>query len=145
MVKRGKYNPKIYELKKEIYNDILNGAAYTVIINKIREGVYPSAEGTSYKENYAKKLIAEARKLMAEDFAEERQELKETLTIRLMDVYTEAREVGDRSAALKALEQMAKLTGVLEPTKIEGKFNSKVVIDFGFDNKDEEVEDNNGD
>lgn len=142
--KLGKQNTKLNELRKEIYNDILNGATYTVMINKIREGVYEGAEGTSYSEIAAKKLIAEAKKLMRDDFAEERQVIKENLTIRLMDVYTEAREMGDRASALKALEQMAKLTGVLEPVKIEGKFNSKVVIDFGFDDK-EDADVDNGD
>ena len=55
-----------------------------------------------------------------------------------LDVYSEARELGDRLSALKALEQLNKMFGFYEnKLKVEGNVNSNVTINFGFNDDSE--------
>ena len=57
---------------------------------------------------------------------------------RVLDVYSEARELGDRFSALKALEQLNKMFGFYEnKLKVEGNVNSNVTINFGFNDDSE--------
>ena len=58
---------------------------------------------------------------------------------RTLDVYSEARELGDRLSALKALEQLNKMFGFYEnKLKVEGNVNSNVTINFGFNDDEKE-------
>lgn len=125
-------------LRNEVYNDILNGATYSVLINKIVNAEYEGCNGFKYTKKSAESIVGRVKQTIREDYKQDREELKERLSTMLFDVYTEAREMGDRQAALKAVEQIAKMTGVNEAQKME--VSQKVTIDFGFDDKEEDSE-----
>ena len=128
------------QLKRYIANDILNGGTQITIVQKITEDVY--GVGYTLSEHSAKDLIAKVRKDLREDWAEERKHLQEIQMQRLLDLYTESREALDRLSALNTLKEMNKMCGLYEPDKVsvEAKVDSKIVIDFGFNNNEEEDE-----
>lgn len=120
-----------------VVNDILQGATYSVLQEKLAEDGY--GIDYCYKQSSRNRIIADARKRIKEDFKEQLPHLKEDMMARLLDVYTECRDLGDRGNALKALEQIAKITGMNEQKiNVEGKIDNNITIDFGFDNDDKE-------
>lgn len=119
------------EVVNHIYNDICNGATYTNCLNKLMNDDYEV--GHKYSESRADKLIQMARKLIRQDFEEDRKEIKARLYVAIQDVFNECREANDRSNALKALDQISKLLGLNEPDKIDMRLQN-IDIDFGFEN-----------
>lgn len=119
------------EVVNHIYNDICNGATYTNCLNKLMNDDYEV--GHKYSESRADKLIQMARKLIRQDFEEDRKEIKARLYVAIQDVFNECREANDRSNALKALDQISKLLGLNEPDKIDMRLQN-IEIDFGFEN-----------
>lgn len=119
------------EVVNHIYNDICNGATYTNCLNKLMNDDYEV--GHKYSESRADKLIQMARKLIRQDFEEDRKEIKARLYVAIQDVFNECREANDRSNALKALDQISKLLGLNEPDKIDMRLQN-VDINFGFEN-----------
>ena len=119
------------EVVTHIYNDICNGATYTNCLNKLMNDDYEV--GHKYSESRADKLIQMARKLIRQDFEEDRKEIKARLYVAIQDVFNECREANDRSNALKALDQISKLLGLNEPDKIDMRLQN-VDINFGFEN-----------
>jgi hypothetical protein len=119
------------EVVNHIYNDICNGATYTNCLNKLMNDDYEV--GHKYSESRADKLIQMARKLIRQDFEEDRKEIKARLYVAIQDVFNECREANDRSNALKCLEQISKLLGLNEPDKIDMRLQN-IDIDFGFEN-----------
>lgn len=117
------------EVVNHIYNDICNGATYTNCLNKLMNDDYEV--GHKYSESRADKLIQMARKLIRQDFEEDRKEIKARLYVAIQDVFNECREANDRSNALKALDQISKLLGLNEPDKIDMRLQN-VDINFGF-------------
>lgn len=116
------------EVVNHIYNDICNGATYTNCLNKLMNDDYEV--GHKYSESRADKLIQMARKLIRQDFEEDRKEIKARLYVAIQDVFNECRESNDRSNALKALDQISKLLGLNEPDKIDMRLQN-VDINFG--------------
>lgn len=117
-------------------NDILNGALYSNITQRLVEDEYNL--DYNYSEREAQRIVREARKRMKEDYQEVVPHMRELLTSMCMDILTDARESGDNSNALKAIQEVAKLTGAYEPIKTENKV--KVInIDFGLE--DDESQD----
>lgn len=112
---------------RNVVNDILDGATYSVLFQKLTEDEY----GLDYKysQSMAQKIITKARKRMKEDYKEALPQMRETLTNICMDILSEAKQIGDRMNALKAVDYVAKLTGAYEPTKVEAKVEN-YVIDF---------------
>ena len=121
------------QIVNAIYNDYCLGATYSNILNKLMGDEY--GFGKKYSRRAADAFIAKARAIIKEDFARERPEMKEKLYAMLLDVYNESREIGDRGAANKSIEQIAKLTGAYEPTKQAIQIN-KVDIDFNLDDNE---------
>lgn len=119
------------EVVNHIYNDICNGGTYTNCLNKLMNDDYEV--GHKYSESRADKLIQMARKLIRQDFEEDRKEIKARLYVAIQDVFNECREANDRSNALKCLEQISKLLGLNEPDKIDMRLQN-IDIDFGFEN-----------
>ena len=117
------------EVVNHIYNDICNGATYTNCLNKLMNDDYEV--GHKYSESRADKLIQMTRKLIRQDFEEDRKEIKARLYVAIQDVFNECRESNDRSNALKALDQISKLLGLNEPDKIDMRLQN-VDINFGF-------------
>lgn len=119
------------EARKHVVNDLLNGGVYSVIKDKLINDAYGIDYNYSVKS--AEEIIAEARKIIKEDYEEQRKEIKEQLIAILNDLFTECREYKDRYNALKVVQEIAKLTGAYEPEKIEAKIEEDVTIDFKFD------------
>ena len=118
-------------------NDILNGATWSVMTKKLQEDEY--GLGHCYSHCQTDRIIHEARQRIKEDTDEMMKSLKEDMIARTLDVYSEARELGDRFSALKALEQLNKMFGFYEnKLKVEGNVNSNVTINFGFNGEDSE-------
>ena len=117
---------------RHIVNDLMDGAVYSVIITKLTEDHYEL--GKMYNKGTAKQLIAEARKRIKKDFEEQLPEIKSSLTNMLLDLFTEAKEVGDRMNAIKCIQEIAKLTGAYEAQKVEAKVEN-IVIDFNLTNE----------
>lgn len=115
------------EAVRNVVNDILDGATYSVLFQKLTEDEY----GLDYKysQSMAQKIITKARKRMRDDYKEALPQMRETLTNICMDILSEAKQIGDRMNALKAVDYVAKLTGAYEPTKVEAKVEN-YVIDF---------------
>lgn len=112
---------------RHVVNDLMDGAVYSVIITKLTEDHYEL--GKNYNKGTAKQLIAEARKRIKKDFEEQLPEIKSSLTNMLLDLFTEAKEVGDRMNAIKCIQEIAKLTGAYSPTQQEVKVQN-ITIDF---------------
>ena len=118
-------------------NDILNGATWSVMTKKLQEDEY--GLGHCYSHCQTDRIIQEARQRIKEDTDEMMKSLKEDMIARTLDVYSEARELGDRLSALKALEQLNKMFGFYEnKLKVEGNVNSNVTINFGFNEEESE-------
>lgn len=117
-------------------NDILNGGTWSVMAKKLQEDEYEL--GYCYSRCQTDRIIQEARKRIKDDTDEMMKSLKEDMIARTLDVYSEARELGDRFSALKALEQLNKMFGFYEnKLKVEGNVNSNVTINFGFNDDSE--------
>lgn len=133
---RRKYgNVAVTLLHKEIYKDIMQGMQFTAIVNKILNNEYVGCKEVHYAKKSAERMVCEVKTMIKKDFEKQRNNLREDLTAILMDILAEARKSQDRSASLKAVEQIAKLTGANEPTKVEAKVEN-VTIDFGFGDDD---------
>lgn len=87
-----------------IYRRICEGLPFSKIIEEV--------ESKGVTNSNAKRLYTTARKRLKEDFEAEREELRELMISRLMDIYNEARECKDRFAALNALNSIAKITNL---------------------------------
>lgn len=114
---------------RNVCNDILNGATYSVLYSKLIEDEY----GLNYKysQSTAQKIITASRKRLKEDYKEALPEMRETLTNVCLDILSDAKLMGDRMNAIKAVQEIAKLTGCYEPTKVEAKVEN-IVIDFNL-------------
>ncbi|MBQ0089745.1 MAG: hypothetical protein KBT27_10500 [Prevotellaceae bacterium] len=119
------------QLKKEVYNDILRGNTQSNLVNKITTDYYNV--GLKYSVHTAKDLISEVRRIVRADYQEEQKFLRESNINRLLDLYNESFEVGDRSTALKTLQEMNKMCGLYESEKLDVTLNGNVDINFGFD------------
>lgn len=121
---------------KQIINDLLDGATRSIILDKMKNDEY--GLGRSYSENSTDRFIREARDIIAADMAEQLPSMRNDMMVRLLDVYTDARKYGDRGNALKALDQLTKLTGMYEQTlKVDGNMKTEIIIDFGFDTEED--------
>lgn len=130
-----------YNAIKHVYNDLLMGATDSVVSNKLQEDTYEI--GKAYTHDYSYKILAEAKNMLIKDMESELQNIRIGLMAKAYDTYTDAREHGDRTNAIAALNFISKITGALDPRY--GQTNvQNITIDFKFepdeDNKDEEYE-----
>lgn len=127
------------EAVRHVVNDILDGATYSVLFQKLTEDEY----GLDYKysQSMAQKIITEARKRMKEDYKEALPQMRETLTNICMDILSEAKQIGDRMNALKAVDYVAKLTGAYTPEQKEVTVK-EMTIDFNLLNNETEHQGN---
>lgn len=137
-------------LVRHVINDILNGATYSVLHAKLVEGLYcPNQDDEEQVKLYSRssfnaaRLISEARRRIKADTDEMIKHKREDAINRALDVYTECRELGDRMNAIKALDQINKLTGVYEHNiNVKGQLDSNIIISFGLNNNEDEDEGN---
>lgn len=134
-----------YTAIKHVYNDLLLGATDSMVANKLQEDTYEI--GKAYTHDYSYKILQEAKQMVISDMESELQNIRIGLMAKAYDTYTDARENGDRTNAIAALNFISKITGALDPRY--GQTNvQNITIDFHFDgdeedNKDEEYEDVN--
>lgn len=125
---------------KECYNDMLNGALMSHVMDKLQKGEY--GNGKKYKYNEAYQVFHDAKNLIKLDFEVEKPFLKEQLYLYLMDIYTNCRESDDRYNAINAINSIAKLTGMYENgQKINIESQGEIKISFGFNNEEDVKED----
>ena len=117
---------------RNVINEILNGATYSVLKAKLMEDEYEL--GYKYSKGQVDRIVREARDVIKKDTEEQMPTLKEDMLARMLDVYTEARDMGDRMNALKALDQINKMFGMYqEKLKVDADIKQEVIIDFGYD------------
>lgn len=119
---------------RHIINDLLDGAVFSVIITKLTEDGYEV--GKKYCRSTAINMFKEARKRIKADFEEQLPEIKSNLTNMLYDLFTEAKQVGDRMNAIKAIQEIAKLTGAYEAQKQDITIKD-LTIDFNLLNNED--------
>lgn len=126
----------------KLYNLILNGATSSNLLEYLSDTEFTNGEHFTQIQKY--EYIKKARTKIRDDFKEESKELRETNLNRLLDLYNESREIGDRLAALNTLKEMNKMCGLYEPTKVEGKLDlsGDIIIDFKL-NENRSKEDEN--
>lgn len=72
-----------------VINDILDGATYSVLFQKLTENEY--GLDYNYSQSMAQKIITKARKQLKEDYKEMLPQMRETLTNICMDILSEAK------------------------------------------------------
>lgn len=116
---------------KNVINDILNGGVFSVLVSKLQNDEY--GLGYCYSRPQSDRIIREARNVIKKDVEEQLPNLRDDMISRLLDVYTECRDCGDRYASLKALDQLNKLCGLYEnKVKLDCDISGDVNINFDF-------------
>lgn len=119
---------------RNVINDLMDGGVYSVIKEKLMEDEY--GIGKKYTEGTAKGIIKFARKRIKDDFEEQLPDIRASLTNMLMDLFTEAKEMGDRMNAIKCIQEIAKLTGAYEAEKKDITIKD-LTIDFNLLNNED--------
>lgn len=116
-----------------VVNDILDGSTYSVLYQKLINNEY--GLDYNYSQSMAQKIITKARKRLKEDYAEALPQMRETLTNICLDILSDAKLMGDRMNALKAVDYVAKLTGAYTPEQKEVTVK-EMTIDFNLLNNE---------
>jgi hypothetical protein len=119
---------------RNVINDLMDGGVYSVIKEKLMEDEY--GIGKKYTEGTAKAIIKFARARIKQDFEEQLPDIRAQLTNMLMDLFTEAKEIGDRMNAIKCLQEIAKMSGAYTPEQKEVTVK-EITIDFNLLNNNE--------
>lgn len=126
----------------QCYCDIVNGLAHSEVLNKLKDGVYDGqSKGISYRT--AKDYLDAAITRLHYDFESQMEDIRADLYAKLLSVYNDAMKNNDRYNAVNALNTLMKLTGASmdkpqTAIQINGSEDGKVVVNFGFNNIDEE-------
>lgn len=119
---------------RNVVNDLMDGGVYSVIKEKLMEDEYEI--GKKYTESSAKNIIKFARARIKQDFEEQLPDIRASLTNMLYDLFTEAKEIGDRMNAIKCIQEIAKLTGAYEAEKKDITIKD-LTIDFNLLNNED--------
>lgn len=119
---------------RNVVNDLMDGGVYSVIKEKLMEDEY--GIGKKYTEGTAKGIIKFARARIKEDFTEQLPDIRASLTNMLYDLFTEAKDMGDRMNAIKCIQEIAKLTGAYEAEKKDITIKD-LTIDFNLLNNED--------
>lgn len=126
----------------QCYCDIVNGLAHSEVINKLKEGLYDGqTKGIAYRT--AKDYLDAAITRLHYDFESQMGDIRADLYAKLLSVYNDAMKNNDRYNAVGALNTLMKLTGASmerpqTAIQINGSEDGKVVVNFGFNNINEE-------
>lgn len=135
---------KADKIVDEVYVDLINGLTKSDIIQKLQEGLYTLQNGKGINPRTGIEYINAAQQRLAFDFEKDAEKLRADLYSKMMAVYADCMEAGDRYNALIALDKLMKLTGVAndKPStaiQINSDKEGGVTVNFGFsDNKDNE-------
>lgn len=132
------------EIISAVYIDLCNGLTKSDVMEKLTKGLYESQEkplGARTAYDY----IGCAYQRMQYDFEAKAEELRADLYSKMMAVYQDCVQKGDRYNALQALDKIMKLTGVaLDKPQNNIQLNANkdgITINFGFSDKEEEETD----
>ena len=122
---------------------MINGLTKSDIIQKLEAGLYTLQNGKGINPRTGIEYINAAQQRLAFDFEKDAEKLRADLYAKMMAVYADCMEAGDRYNALIALDKLMKLTGVAndKPStaiQINSDKEGGVTVNFGFDNKDNE-------
>ena len=124
-----------------VWIDLCNGVSRHDIMQKLENDLMLEGVETSRLTKSMKyKIISDAYAMAKEELEEQRDKQRELFYQRLLTVFNESMEANDRQSALKALDLFAKY-GVLydkEQIELSGIIEHHVVVNFGFDNDEEE-------
>ena len=124
----------------QVYCDKLNGLSFSEIILKFANCQY-DGQKKPIGARTACDYISAAKDRLMYDYESDMKELRADIYGKIMAVYNDAVEEGDRANALAALEKIMKLGGISDkPTTAVQVVNNKegITVNFGF-NKDEDI------
>lgn len=126
-------------LLDEIMCDLVNGMSRFQIRRKLEEDQYESMETSGFKKTTHGQLIKNCFDRFKLDSRDAVDEARDIMYARILSIYEDAVSAGDRQAALKALDQLTKLQGLLDPLAgIEKRPDqAKITISFGIAKDDE--------
>lgn len=131
------------EMVTEIYVDLANGLTKSEIVEKVTKGLYEHQKRPLSVRSAGDYLDAAYRR-MAFDFEAQAEQMRADLYSKLMTIYHDAIEAGDRNNAIQVIDRIMKLTGCAADkptTAVQINNNSDgITINFGF-KKEEEEED----
>ena len=133
---------KADKIVDEVYVDLINGLTKSDIVQKLDAGLYSPQKGKGIGYRTAVDYINAAQQRLAYDFEKDAEKLRADLYAKMMAVYADCMEAGDRYNALNALDKLMKLTGVAndKPStaiQINSGKEGNVVVNFGFGNEEE--------
>lgn len=131
------------EVISAVYVDLCNGMTKSDVMEKLTKGLYETQrKPVSVRSAY--EYIGCAYQRMQYDFEAKAEELRADLYSKMMAVYQDCVQKGDRYNALQALDKIMKLTGVaLDKPQNNIQVNANkdgITINFGF-KKEETDED----
>lgn len=133
-------------LISRIANDIVAGLNRRKVLMKLKDNQYDMPFKTSdYTNDSMNHLYADAINELKVECDGKKEELRNILYERYMLVYETSIESNDRTNALNALKEVAKMLGLNEPEQVNVNEKQTIVIDFGFkrdDEEEDEVENN---
>lgn len=125
----------------QIYCDMVNGVSSSEIILKLANAQYDEQSkpiGTRTAFDY----INAAKDRLQYDYENDMKELRADLYGKLLAIYNDAVEEGDRTSALNAIEKIMKLGGMDKPQtaiQINSSEGGDITVNFGF-NQEENFE-----
>lgn len=130
----------VIALRRYIIKDITKGRSHNEIVQKIMEDGYGIGKG--YGKSTAERYILDAKKVLKQNWQRDLPEFREKIASCYWDIVADARENGDRQAAIKALIEVGKLAGIYETRNVNLQHNGNITIDFGFDENTDTENDN---
>ena len=139
VIKQTKARPKFdrEELVQLIYIDLINGVSRYQIMLKLKRDQYEGFESSKFSRSKQYDLIQEAYENCKIELKEQKEQQKELMYQRLLDVYQECRDARDRQNAISALKELKKLMGLDDPDKVDVNANVNVDISFGLEDDNE--------
>lgn len=127
------------ELVYRIAKDIVNGLSRSKVVKKMKDdGYYMSFKTSEYTDGSMSTAYDDAVKMLKVEFDGKKDELRNVVYERYLNLYNEALQANDRTNALATLKEMTRMLGLNEPELYNIKEDKRIIIDFGFDNNDED-------
>lgn len=127
------------ELVYRIAKDIVNGLSRSKVVKKMKDdGYHMSFKTSEYTDGSMSTAYDDAVKMLKVEFDGKKDELRNVVYERYLNLYNEALQANDRTNALATLKEMTRMLGLNEPELYNIKEDKRIIIDFGFDNNDED-------
>lgn len=128
------------EIKTKVVKDFLEGALYSDIVRKLKEGDYGKAYITDQTSQY---VANNAIKAVKKNFVAETEGLFELQYNRLLNLYSKCLNDGDRLTAFQCMKELNRLVGFTQNTqnsqlsvligKMNGDNSNEITISFSHD------------